>query len=928
MLAENSAEKLKAKLNIVRTIPEKIRVKKMENFEKKSEKIDGMMESLVITVPNERYQKHNANQTGTIRKAKKKDKFEKIPLQNTNTKGEMLQKLKILRQGKITSEKMLKSQPLRLRSKKSIKRQDDIERNKAEVMRLNHEIQLKITQKIKPQLQSFMNCNHEKPCNNEPSSSLRQEFSNRTPRTSTKEVPIRRTTVNLQSNETVEIYRYTPEDFYNLENRSTLQMVPRLMSLNICRTKFNPLDTFLLKMLPIKNPDDRLDAILEEAENRHLIKRIGFAEYEYINSLQEPIESTVTIEAEKTPRKKTIVDHKKVPSTQTFEHLRLLAKNDEELNELIYQHEFIDLFENVLKDQDIKNGTPEVMIKHLIEENLAHIIEGEIRVNSRNLQEAYVSHPKATKDVCIQNLILRKHAHHGDLVRVLVMKNSEDYIALPEAKDIDIDVSLHSEVNPINRNFGCVLDILEKRHSRRVIGTLAPIDNIKKNRKHLMFISRDPKVPDVRINAYDGIPKDVEISDQLLMVVLITSWSHDQPQGKIVDIIGKKGQLPTENAAILLQNNLHPLPYSQEILDQLPAIPFEIPAKEFDYREDLRKKCIFSIDPETARDLDDALSCEVLENGNLEIGVHISDVSFFLAENSDLDFLVKEKATTIYLVDTVYHMLPVPLCMLCSLLPGADKIAYSVFWEMTETGDILNKRFTRSIINSCAKLNYDHAQMVIENKHLKELEDEFPVIHNGFKVTDISNAILKLQSLAVILRNKRKTNGALKIDQPKISFTFEKNDQRMESPVDFFKYPIKDSNKLIEEFMLLANISVAEFIYSKFPEVSLLRSHFPPNENGIQKLVKSLQKFAIYIDVTSSKALSESMERVISHAKAPEGMNAVMNALVSKTMTRARYYCSDIAKEPEDFWHYALSIPMYTHFTSPIRRYPDILVHR
>lgn len=150
----------------------------------------------------------------------------------------------------------------------------------------------------------------------------------------------------------------------------------------------------------------------------------------------------------------------------------------------------------------------------------------------------------------------------------------------------------------------------------------------------------------------------------------------------------------------------------------------------------------------------------------------------------------------------------------------------------------------------------------------------------------------------------------------------------MEAPVDFFKYCIKDSNRLIEEFMLLANISVAKFIYEKFPEISLLRHHDPPNNGGLQKLVKTLQKHGVEIDISSSSAISDSMEGLIKNATAKAGMNAALNLMVSKTMSRARYFCSDTADDESGFWHYALSIPMYTHFTSPIRRYADVLVHR
>lgn len=247
-----------------------------------------------------------------------------------------------------------------------------------------------------------------------------------------------------------------------------------------------------------------------------------------------------------------------------------------------------------------------------------------------------------------------------------------------------------------------------------------------------------------------------------------------------------------------------------------------------------------------------------------------------------------------------------------------------------KTAEIYKTRFTRSIVNSCAKLSYDHAQFIIErtNQDSNEIESKFPEILNGFSVSDVADVITKLQSIAIILRENRKANGALKINQPKLSFIFANNDERMDTPVDFFKYSIKDSNRLIEEFMLLANISVATFIHQKFPKISLLRHHSVPNESSLKKLVKSLNKYGIQFDTTSSASISKSMESIIASAKSPSGMNAALNHMVSKSMQRAKYFCSELAESSNDFWHYALSIPMYTHFTSPIRRYADILVHR
>lgn len=898
--------------------------RRAEKLDRKINKVHDEFKNLTITVKNN--QPASQNNRGQRERV-----IESSHMKGTNEHGNenqskdiQLKRLMDLQKGKLSSNQMLKTNPLPRPVKQKISQDEECERNRAEVQQLNAQIQSKIAQQIKPKLRQIIDRENTNSLNGYIRPSHRRKTASpavheltslplRLPR-QTRSVPFTKSVVKLPSDEEVEIFRYSQDDLYQLQSAATWEKVPGLLVRGICATNLAPDDELLMKLLGMKD-EKRQEEILRVAEKKHFVKRSGEKDFKFclVDDPKQQCDENATQQRSD--------EDEEAMTAREINHIRLSAKNDDELNDFMYKYEFSKLFGDALKDENLKNQPLPEIVKLLVDNNQAHIIEGEVRVNNFNHQESYVSHPSGGKDVCIHKLILRKHAFHGDFVRVLVKQGTEE-----NATDGDLNSSDETGL----RNTGCVVEILEKRHTRRTIGSICTIRANKKERKNITINVRDPKIPSVKVNIA-GIPKDVELSDKMLMVVEITSWKHDLPLGKIIEIIGEKGALKAENAAILVQNNLDPRPFSQHIIDQLPTEPFAIPASEFEYREDLRKKCIFSIDPETARDLDDALSCEVLANGNLEIGVHISDVTYFLKENSELDEIVREKATTIYLVDTVYHMLPVPLCLLCSLLPGADKMAYSVFWEMKEdTAEIISTRFTRSIVNSCGKLSYEHAQMVIEKNdpNWSELEGEFPEVYNGFTVSDIANVIVKLQKLAVIMREKRKENGALKIDQPKIAFKFDKDDQRMDAPIDFFKYCIKDSNRLIEEFMLLANISVAKFIYDKFPKISLLRQHDPPNESGLKKLVTTLQKFGLEFDTSSSSSISDSMERLISTAKATQGMNAALNLMVSKTMTRARYFCSDTAKEEPDFWHYALSIPMYTHFTSPIRRYADVLVHR
>lgn len=738
----------------------------------------------------------------------------------------LLERLKLLQEGKVTSVQNQRSNPLSNPKNQEVK-EEEIKRNKDEVQKLNIQIQQKISGQIKPKLRQilgrpetylvkFSNSLEKTNKHELAHETYDQQMEHRKVRIvkkQTRPVPIAKTTVNITPEKTAQIYRYTRDDLNQLQSTANCELVPRLKDLKICSTTFNDLDLFLLKLLNTK--DEKWHSlILETAESRKLVQRKGPTDFIY---------SPLSVESEQRP------DHK-VNDSEKFENLKALAKNEDELNELVYRFEFDNLFADVLKDQSIRDQPLSIVVQHLIDTKQANIILGEVRVNSRNNQEAYVSHTGA-KDVCINKIVLRKYSFQGDYVKILVkniLESQEDGDNSSIAMDGDFDATIPSETLLDNRNYGCVLEIIEQRHSRRVIGSMPKLSKKKKRGK---LIVRDTRVPNVRIRT-DEVPNGMEITDKTLMVVQITGWSqkegYAEPKGKIVQVIGDKGLLKVENEAILLQHNLNPTPFTRSIIDQLPTTPFIIPPEEYENRLDLRNTCIFSIDPETARDLDDALSCEILPNGNLLVGVHISDVSYFIKENSELDTIVKERATSIYLVDTVYHMLPEPLCMLCSLLPGADKMAYTVFWEMKgDTAEIVSTKFSRSVLNSCAKLSYEQAQVVIDkgDHEWSILVNQFPEIHNGFKIDDVANVIVQLQKLAVIMRNNRKLNGSLKIDQPKLSFKFNKDDQRMETPVDFFQYLQRDSNRLIEEFMLLANISVAKFIYEKFPTISLLRHH-------------------------------------------------------------------------------------------------------
>ncbi|KAF2903669.1 hypothetical protein ILUMI_02510 [Ignelater luminosus] len=534
------------------------------------------------------------------------------------------------------------------------------------------------------------------------------------------------------------------------------------------------------------------------------------------------------------------------------------------------------------------------------------LMKGVLRINAKNFREAYVSHVnRLEQDYLIQSIADRNRALEGDVV-VIKLKPQSEWTE--------------------KQKTAFVVHILEKVHSRTAVGSLHLMPD--RNKQYAAFIPRDLRVPKMKIPAAICPPsfhQHPNRYENMLFKAKITMWKDiKHPVGTLIENIGVIGDLESETAALLSENNLDVTPFPPAFLKYV-SVGEEIPDEEFDYREDLRKECIFTIDPLTARDLDDAVSCIELENGNLEIGVHISDVSYYLKEGTPLDKMVCSKATTIYLVNNVYHMLPRELCLHCSLLPGTDKLAFSVFWEMTKTGKIINRRFARTIINSCTQLAYEHAQMMIEDPNRTFEDGELPQIHGGFTYKDLSKIINYLQAIAVNLRAQRFENGALRIDQTKLIFRL---DEDTGEPLQYFVYENKDAHRLIEEFMLLANISVAQKTVKHFPDIAFLRCHDPPNQRLLNALEKSLRCLNIDIDVSSSKAIQSSLLNVQHKQEMGVSAFAVLNHLLAKPMTRAKYFCSGETENEESYEHYALHVPIYTHFTSPIRRYADIMVHR
>uniref|UniRef100_A0A8B9T2P1 DIS3-like exonuclease 2 n=1 Tax=Anas platyrhynchos TaxID=8839 RepID=A0A8B9T2P1_ANAPL len=469
-----------------------------------------------------------------------------------------------------------------------------------------------------------------------------------------------------------------------------------------------------------------------------------------------------------------------------------------------------------------------------------------------------------------------------------------------------------------------VVYILEKKHSRAATGFI----KLLADKNSELF----RKVPRAYVSLAD-CPSDFvarpEDYSNMLFICRIVDWKEDSnfATGQLAKSLGQAGEIEPETEGILTEYGVDFSDFSPEALECLPqSLPWSISPRELAKRRDLRKECIFTIDPSTAKDLDDALSCKQLPDGNFEVGVHIADVSYFVLEETALDKVASERATSVYLVQKVIPMLPKLLCEeLCSLNPMQDRLTFSVMWKVTPEGKILDEWFGRTVICSCVKLSYDHAQSMIENPGKVFSPEELPPVSPQHSVAEVQQAVLNLHRIAQHLRKQRFIDGALRLDQLKLSFTL---DQESGMPQGCYIYQYRDSNKLVEEFMLLANMAVAHQIYRSFPERALLRRHPPPQTKLLKDLMEFCNQVGLDIDFSTAGTLHVSALGWQGTLGYSEARKEVLTNMFSRPMQMALYFCTGVLKDETLFRHYALNVPFYTHFTSPIRRYADVLVHR
>jgi ribonuclease R len=498
-------------------------------------------------------------------------------------------------------------------------------------------------------------------------------------------------------------------------------------------------------------------------------------------------------------------------------------------------------------------------------QQVSRIITG--RVDMKSSGTAYIISPESEHDVFIPK-DKTNNALHGDIVKAAIKESARH-----------------------TRPEGRILSVIS-REKTSYSGTIAVS-------KGYAFVTPD----NAKMPTDIFIPSDKihDAKDGQKVVVTITGWEQGDknPKGEITNVLGKPGEHFAEINSIMEEFELSPH-FPHLVQKAVEAIPRNISNEELKSRKDFRHITTFTIDPIDAKDFDDAISIKKLENGNWEIGVHIADVSHYVTEGSVVDMEATERATSVYLVDRVIPMLPETLSNdACSLNPHEDKLCFSAVFEITPEAEIRNHWIGKTVINSCRRFNYEEVQEIIEGKQ-----------------DNLSSEILTLNSLAKKLREERIKKGSIPFEKTETKFKLDEKG----IPVDVFFVEANDAHELIEDFMLLANRTVAEVMGKIKNSVFVYRVHDVPDDEKLKKFSEFLSKSGIMSNFNKNKNLAASFNALLKDARKKPYEN-IINLLAIRTMAKAFYTTKNIG-------HYGLGFQYYTHFTSPIRRYPDLLVHR
>lgn len=570
--------------------------------------------------------------------------------------------------------------------------------------------------------------------------------------------------------------------------------------------------------------------------------------------------------------------------------------------------------------------------------------QGSFNVSPYNYLEGSVHVPAFDKSLLVLGRENINRSVQGDVVVVEVLP--KDQWKEPSTKIIE-EETLNKDENPDAEDGEAVVSEKEKRalreevkksHSKssenkpqptaRVVGVVkrnwrqyvghvdesSVSQSVKQGRKQqtVFLIPMDKRIPKIRVRTRQA----GEIIGKRVLVT-IDSWDRDSryPVGHFVRSLGDLETKGAETEALLLEYDVQYRPFPKTVLDCLPVeghnwiVPPSTDDPGWKNRRDLRGLQICSIDPIGCQDIDDALHARPLPNGNYEVGVHIADVSHFVKPNNAMDAEASIRGTTVYLVDKRIDMLPMLLGTdLCSLKPYVERYAFSAIWEITPEAEIVKSDFTKSVIKSREAFSYEAAQIRVDDASQQD---------------ELTTAMRTLLMLSKKFKQKRMDAGALSLSSPEVRVEME---SETSDPIDIKTKKHLDTMSLVEEFMLLANTSVAAKIYEAFPQTAMLRRHGAPPKSNFEELANQLKtKRGLDLQMSTSKELADSLDTCVDPSE--PFFNTLVRIMATRCMMSAEYFCSGTQAYPE-FRHYGLASEIYTHFTSPIRRYADLVAHR
>jgi exosome complex exonuclease DIS3/RRP44 len=588
----------------------------------------------------------------------------------------------------------------------------------------------------------------------------------------------------------------------------------------------------------------------------------------------------------------------------------------------------------------VKQGDDRVAVSIIGEEYVNRAVDGDVVVIQLNPLDMWIGSQPSGQDDSRDKQTKRMSgagiAEETAEPSIRDENNVIDAIAVPATNENNDDIDNISDdvsVTEIKKPTGRVVGIIRRNFRKNYCGSIfslsasaelddddAKLNMIGTERYRIcneyevehsdgtitcVFFAVDKRIPPVLLKTTQ---RDRLIGKRILIAV--DSWPANSkyPLGHYVQTIGDIGGKDVETEVLLHEHNIPCDPFPAKVLACLPPDDYKIELEPG--RLDLRHIPVLSIDPPGCKDIDDALHCVKLPDGNFQVGVHIADVTHYVKAGSAIDLEAANRSTSTYLVNKRLDMLPALLTTdLCSLKGNVDRFAFSVLWKISPEGDIIDVDFCKSIIHSIAALTYQQAQGMIDTPG------------NGDDHIQVG-AVKRLAHLARIFREKRISAGALTLASPEVKFTL---DSESLNPTDVQTYQLLEANALVEEFMLLANVTVSKKILRHYPTLSILRRHPAPNRGMFDSLISKAKCRGFSINIEDSKRLADSLDEAI--LDSDPYFNKLLRILSTRCMSPAQYFCSGEYK-PTDWHHYGLAAPVYTHFTSPIRRYADVCVHR